>query len=358
MLLIILGIVLFILLVVWHEYGHFIAAKKSGVEVEEFGLGFPPRAKLLTKRRGTEYTLNWLPIGGFVKLKGETDDASEPGSFGATSLPKKALIIAAGVLMNWLAAIIIFTILALVGMPKLVDNQFSIKSDATVVRQEVFAGSVVDKSPASSIGLVAFDSIIKIDNTKITSGEQLHTVTTKLANHMVNVTYRHDGTSYTKQVKLRDDPKQGNFGVSPGETTLLRYTWSAPLVGVGTTAQFTWATLQGLGGTIGDLFHGNAKQASDNVTGPVGIVIILKNLAKQGFVFVLFLIGIISLSLAVMNTLPIPALDGGRLFLIVLFRIIRKPLTKDLEEKINGAGMMFLLALIALITILDIRRNF
>jgi len=353
-----LGLVLFVLLVVVHEFGHMIAAKKGGVEVEEFGIGFPPRAKVLTKRNGTEYTLNWLPIGGFVKLKGEHDAATEKGSFGAASFGRKTFIIAAGVLMNWLAAIVIFTVVALIGMPRLIDNQFQVNSDARIIRQEVFAGSVEENSPAESIGLLPGDRILTIGGKEVKSGQQLRDQTKNLAGQETIVSYSQNGTIQTKSVKLRDDPQKGNFGVSPGDQTLVRSTWSAPIVGVGTTVQFTAATLQGLGSAVANLFTGNASEAGQAVTGPVGIVVVLKDLARQGLVFVLFLIGVISVSLAVMNVLPIPALDGGRLFVMGLFRLLKKPLTKETEEKIHGTGMLALLVLAAVITVVDIRRFF
>jgi len=356
--LVILGIILFVLLVVVHEFGHMLAAKRSGVEVEEFGLGFPPRAKVLGKKNGTEYTLNWLPIGGFVKLKGEHDAATEKGSFGAASLPRKALIIAAGVLMNWLAAIVIFTVIAFIGMPQLIDHQFSVKSDAKIVRQEVFAGSVEKNSPASGIGLKEGDRITALNGVAITSGSQLHNTTTVLAGKPVSVTFLHNGVQQIKQTTLRNDPEHGNFGIAPGDQTLVRSTWSAPVVGVGTTAQFSLLTVKGLGSAIANVFKGHGAAASQAVTGPVGIVVVLKDLAKQGLVFVLFLIGVISVSLAVMNVLPIPALDGGRLFVLALFRILKKPLSKELEERIHGTGMIVLLMLAALITVVDIRRFF
>jgi regulator of sigma E protease len=356
--LIILGIILFILLVVVHEYGHLIAAKKGGVEVEEFGIGFPPRAKVLTKKNGTEYTLNWLPLGGFVKLKGEHDAATAKGSFGAASLPRKALIIAAGVLMNWVAAAVIFTVVALIGMPQLIDNQFKISSDATTTKQEVFAGYIEAGSPAEKSGLQQGDRILSLNNTELKSGQQLRSITKAEAGKSIAVTFSHSGHTQTKQVTLRNDPEKGNFGVAPGEQTLVRSTWSAPIVGVGTTAQFTWATLEGLGSAIGNLFAGRASEAGQAVTGPVGIVVVLKDLAKHGLVFVLFLIGVISVSLAVMNVLPIPALDGGRLFVLALFRLLKKPLSKELEEKIHGTGMLVLLALAAVITVVDIKRFF
>lgn len=356
--LIFLGLILFVLLVVVHELGHMIAAKRSGVEVEEFGIGFPPTAKVIGKKNGTTYTLNWLPLGGFVRLKGEHDSATEKGTFGAASLPKKALIIAAGVIMNWLAAAVIFTIVALIGMPQLINNQFKVQSDATVTRQEVFAGYVAKDSPAANIGLKENDRIVAINGTKITSGEQLRDVTKQLPNQTATIVFVQNGERIEKQVALRDDSKNGNFGVAPAEQTLVRSTWSAPIVGVGTTAQFTVETFKGLGKAVQNVVRGNGSEASESVTGPVGIVVVLKDLSKQGFVFVFFLIGVISVSLAVMNVLPIPALDGGRLFVLALFRVMKKPLSKELEEKIHGTGMIVLLFLAFVITIVDVRRFF
>lgn len=356
--LIVLGLILFVLLVVVHEFGHFITAKKSGVEVEEFGIGFPPRAKLLTKKNGTEYTLNWLPIGGFVKLKGEHDSATDKGSFGASSFKQKFMIIVAGVVMNLLAAVLIFTVLAFVGMPQIIDKQFTVKRDSKISRQEVFAGSVAKNSPAEKIGLQVGDRIVGVNEVKINSVNQMQQVTESLAGQPVNVTYKRDGTTSTKNTTLRDDKENGNFGVSLAEQTLVRSTWSAPIVGIGTTVQFTVETFKGIFVALGNLLTGQGQKASQSVTGPVGIVVILNDLANQGFIFVLFLIGVISVSLAVMNLLPIPALDGGRLFVMSLFKVIKKPLTKDLEEKIHGTGMIVLLALGLLITVVDIKRFF
>ena len=354
--LIFLGLVLFVLLVVVHEYGHFIAARRNGVEVEEVGLGFPPRAKLLTKKNGTEYTLNWLPLGGFVKLKGENDSDRSKNSFGATSLWNKTKIIAAGVVMNWLAAIVIFGIVALLGMPQLVENQFQIKSDAQITKQEVFVGAVEAGSPAQKSGLRVNDKIVSIANQKIKSSRQLITATKAHRGKNVAVAIERDGKTKLYQVALKNNPQGGNLGVSPGEQTLVRSTWSAPLVGVGTTAQLSYETTKGVLGAIGNLFTARFSEAGKSVTGPVGIVVVLNNLAKQCILFVLFLIGVRSLSFAVMNVLPIPALDGGRLFVMYLFRIMKKPLSKKTEDRIHGTGMFVLLLFALLITIIDIKR--
>lgn len=356
--LIFLGIVLFVLLVVVHEFGHMIAAKKGGVEVEEFGIGFPPRAKVLGKKAETTFTLNWLPLGGFVKLKGEHDSAIGKGTFGGASFGRKAFIIFAGVLMNWLAAAVIFTVIALIGMPQLIDNQFKISSDAKISKQEVLVGLVEADSPASKIGVKQGDTITSINGLKVNSADELRGATKQFAGQAVEVKFIHENQDQTKSVNLRNDPEKGNFGVAPTEKTLVRSTWSAPIVGVGTTAQFTAETFKGLFGALANLFTGNASKAGESVTGPVGIIVVLQDLSKQGLVFVLFLIGVISVSLAVMNVLPIPALDGGRLFVMALFRILKKPLSKDLEEKIHGTGMLVLLIFAALITIVDVKRFF
>src|SRR4051812_12803991 len=144
--LLIIGLLLFIGLVVVHEYGHFIVARRNGVEVEEFGIFFPPRLYKRKTRAGWIFSVNALPLGGFVKLKGEHDSDTEPGSFGAASLWVKSKIMAAGVFMNLITALALLTILALVGMPKLIPNQYTVKSDTKVIADPV----VVDKVEAGS----------------------------------------------------------------------------------------------------------------------------------------------------------------------------------------------------------------
>ena len=156
--LLIFGLVAFVGLVLIHEWGHFIAARRANVDVEEFGLGFPPKAKTITKKNGTEYTLNWLPLGGFVRLKGEHDYDKQKGSFGAAKLSDKVRIMVAGVGMNLITAFILFTVVALIGMPQLVDNQFTISSDSKVIQEVqnkdvVLVGEVVAGGPAEKAGL-------------------------------------------------------------------------------------------------------------------------------------------------------------------------------------------------------------
>lgn len=371
--LLILGLLLFVGLVVVHEFGHFIASRRNGIEVEEFGIGFPPRAKVLTRKNGTTYTLNWLPLGGFVKLKGEHDADTEPGSFGAASLKAKVKVMVAGVGMNLITAFVIFTILALVGVPKLIDNQFTVKSDTKITRQEVLIGYVEAGSPADKAGLAQRDQIKSIGlagqtPTAIISQDKLPAVTKQYAGQTVEVNIVHDNQNQTKTVSLRsadqvaasqktDSPK-GYLGISPTEYTLQRSTWSAPIVAGGLIVQLTKATVIGLGSALGNLVQGHASQASAQVSGPVGIFVLIKDGSILGYQFILLIIGVISLTLAIMNILPIPALDGGRLFTILFYRLIKRPLTEDREELINGIGFATLMALFVLITIVDVKRNF
>lgn len=373
-LLLIFGLLCFIALVVVHEFGHFIMARRGGIEVEEFGIGFPPRAKVLTKKNGTTYTLNWLPLGGFVKLKGENDADTEPGTFGAAPLGTKVKVMLAGVVMNLLAAFAILTFLALVGMPKLIDNQFTVPSDTKIVRQDVLVNYVESNSPAEKAGLKVEDKLLNISYNDrksivgIVSSDKLPALTKRFQGKSVDIAVKRDGQVKYLPVKLRSaaevaksaktDHPEGVLGISTQEFVVQRSTWSAPIVAVGFMKQATELTFKGLGAVVADLFRGDTAEASSQVSGPIGIIFILKIASTLGYQSILMIIAIISLTLAIMNVLPIPALDGGRLFVTLLFRAIRKPLKQRTEDLIHGTGFMVLMFIFVLITIVDVRRFF
>jgi regulator of sigma E protease len=202
----------------------------------------------------------------------------------------------------------------------------------------------------------------------ITSAENLPNITKKLAGQMVEVDYNRNGHPGAIMTKLlteqvvsasqkTNNPK-GYLGISPSDYTLQRSTWSAPIVAGGLIGQFTALTFQGLGHAIGGLLRGNTAQASAQVSGPVGIFVLLEDGSLLGYQFILIIIGVISLTLAIMNTLPIPALDGGKLFVTLLFRLLKKKLTERTENWVYGAGFAFLMLLIILITIVDVNRYF
>lgn len=369
---VIVGLVLLIFLVVIHELGHAIAAIRSGVVVEEFGIGFPPRAWKKKLKNKILFTLNWLPLGGYVKLQGEYDSASNKGDYGAATFWQKTKILFAGVFVNWLAAAVILSLLALVGMPKVLPDQFSVAGDTVITSQPVQITNLTKDHPAEKVGLKVGDKIIKFSGQDVTSAEGLIAVIKQNKNKTVDITYDRDGTENTVKVALGSDTTGGILGAGLGQREFIKSTWSAPIVGVATTVQFTGATFEGLGNLAVNLFNGvvmqfsNSQQAnddlaavSDSVAGPIGILGTIFPAASQaGPVQLMFLTAIISLSLAVMNVLPIPALDGGRWFTMLVFRLSKKNLTKEREEKIQMIGFYTLMGLTLLVTLVDVAKLF
>lgn len=369
------GLLILVFLVVIHELGHAIVALRNGVVVEEFGVGFPPKAWGKKLKNGVLFTINWLPLGGFVKLQGENDAASKKGDYGAASFLVKTKILFAGVLVNWLMAVALLTVLALTGLPKVLPDQFSLSGDTTVTTQPVRLASIVDGSPAQNAGFEQGDLIMLFDGKKVETSQGLINLTRQYHGRKVEIVYSRNSVEAEKSVKLADGNKV-NFGAGLSQQERIHATWSAPIVGVVTTAQFTQATLQGLGDLLANLGKGIVFQLSPDastrqqaksdldsvggsVAGPIGILgVIFPSAQQAGLTELVFLTAIISLTLAVMNILPIPALDGGRWFLMVLFRLRKKELTKEKEEKIVGISFMVLMALIVLVTISDVGKLF
>ena len=372
---IIIGIIVLVILVAVHELGHGIVARRNGVVLEEFGIGFPPRAWAKKLKNGVLFSLNWLPLGGFVRLQGEHDSANKKGDYGAATFWQKTRILLAGVLVNWIVAAALLSILALVGLPKIIPNQFSIPADTQQVSKPVMLSSLVDKYPAAEAGLENGDQVSAINGEAVSSVEDFVTTTENKKGQMISVSYVRDGQEKIASVQLRDTDS-ATFGSRLSQQQSIRATWSAPIVGIVTTGQFTWVTVQGLGQLLGNLVTGLVFQLSPNadtrkdasadlaaagasVAGPIGILgTIFPAASKAGPVEVLFLAAIISLTLAVMNTLPIPALDGGRWFVMVIYRLRKKELTKEREEMIQGTGFLVLISLIILVTIGDVTKLF
>jgi len=371
-----LGLIILVFLIVVHELGHAIVARHNGVIVEEFGVGFPPRAWSKKLKNGVLFSLNWLPLGGFVKLQGEHDAASSKGDYGAASFWQKTKILLAGVITNWAVAVILLTILAITGLPKILPDQFSIASDTATVQQSVEITALVPGYPAQKAGLREGDKIIRFAGQEVPTTQALIDLTKINKGKNVDVIYARSGTESVVTIPLRNDKTGSVFGVGLGQRELTKSTWSAPLVGVVTTGQFTWVTLQGLGNLVGNLASGlflqlspnattriganeNLKTVGESVAGPIGILgTVFPQAERAGPTQLVFLTAIISLTLAVMNALPIPALDGGRWFVTALFRVSKKQLTKEREEKIQTVGFLLLMGLVVLVTIADVTKLF
>lgn len=397
------------LLVVAHEFGHFIMARRNGVRVLEFGICMPPRAvawvhktvetkgkdgKAITKKKwvkipksewgkeqdGLIFSLNWLPIGGFCSMYGESAADKRKETFGAAGFWAKTKILFGGVIMNWLVAFIVLTILAWTGMPQFLPNQFYLSNDAQTINttHSVVVQDVLEGSPAEQAGFQKDDEIIAVNGQKVDNASNITIFGKDHAGQNVSYTVKRGEQEKILDVKLNDSDAEYALGVSMASfgQTFVRSTWSAPLVGAGLTVQLTGETFKGLGELVWNLVSGVARQfsfddtvreegrvdigaAGDAVSGPVGIVgVIFPAFANSGLTNLAFLTALISVSLACMNVLPIPALDGGRWLLIAIYKLRRKELTKETEEKIVSRAFMVLLALIVLVTALDILKFF
>ena len=383
---ILIGLIILTILVALHELGHAIAATKNGVKLEEFGLGFPPNAfKFKTKTdkilpKGTPIAINWIPLGGYVKLQGEYDSDNKKGDYGAASFWAKTKILFAGVVMNWLTAMVLFMALAWIGLPKLLPNQFYIAEDAKISGGEVIVTQIVEDLPAERAGIARGDQIVKINGEKIDNETEISQIAKTNAGKKVEVEIKRDGKTTTKNVEIRakNDDKKGYLGLgSAKETEKIHATWSAPILGVTTTLQISAETFRSLGELLANTFTGivqkfsssaevqqianqKLESAGESMAGPLSILGILFPMASEaGLPTLILLTALISLSLACMNVLPIPVLDGGRwLMLFVSRKIFRKTLSKEQEEKIISYGVFAMLGLTVVVFILDILRIF
>lgn len=392
---IIVGLLVLMALVTAHEFGHFILARRNGVRVLEFGICFPPRAIAWIRDPKTKkwqkipkkdwnkpqeslvFSLNWLPIGGFCQMDGESDADERKGTFGAATYWQKTKILFGGVAVNWLVAIIIFTILAWTGMPNFLNNQFTIAADTHTDYKYVEIVTVAENSPAADAGIQAGDKLVSVDNNAYYHGNEFTDYNNQHPDQDVTFKIQRGEEFFDATAHLNPAGSEYLLGVTLSSTQSLSYsTWSAPIVGVGLTAQLTGETFKGLGQLVYNLFSGTFSLLSfnettrqegqaalqtvgDSVSGPVGIIgTLFPAFTAAGPSNLAFLAALISVSLACMNVLPIPALDGGRWLLITIYRLRRKKLSKETEEKIVSRAFTVLLILIAVVTALDIARFF
>lgn len=353
---IIIFILILTVLVLIHEAGHFFVAKLLKIKVEEFGFGLPPKA--IGKKIGeTVYSINWLPIGGFVKLFGEDEAGGGKLKFkveklkGSTSRAffarpgwQKALVVFAGVLMNFILSILLVSIL------------FSAVGE-TVQTDNVQVMQVLKNSPAEKAGLKTGDVIEYLNGTKVTDTTQLIDETKKHAGEELSLRVFSDGKEKIITITPRKDYPKGEGPMGVAITQKLetkKYSWlEAPVIGTKVTFERSIAMLKGFGSIVGQLF--STGRAPEGVAGPVGIAQ-LTGIFCQSVPTCLDFTAILSLNLAIINLLPIPALDGGRLFFILFSLVTRKKVHPTFESYAHAIGMAILLALIALITFHDIVR--
>ena len=323
-------------------------------------------------------SVNWLPLGGFVKLQGEHDCSRQKRRLWRRDILAKTKSCWPVWLINWIVAAVLLTFLPGRASENITKPIYRFRRDTTISRQPVEIVSVTKDSPAASADLKIGDQILRFAGEPVNSSQALGDQTKAKKGEKVEIIYSRGGVESTVQVTLRDKNAngQGYLGVGSSQREEIQASWSAPIVGVVTTGQFTIVTLQGLGDMVVNLAkgvflqfspdqstraqaHQDLQTVSNSVAGPIGILGTIFPAAEQaGLTQLIFLTAIISLTLAVMNVLPIPALDGGRWFTMVIFRLLKKPLTKEREEKIQGTGFMILMLLIIVITVADVTKLF
>ena len=325
---IIAAIIFFFLLVIGHEFGHFASAKLLGVDVEEFSMGMGPQI-FHKEKNGTEYSLRAFPIGGFCRLEGEDGESDSPTSFTNQPLVNKIPILAAGSLMN-----------VIIGLVMLVFVYTSIGATSNILA-EVSPGG-----PAETAGIMAGDEIIAVNGTEMTGWTAI--VTEIDASHeSVAIRVNRDGEILDFDVPTMYNEEVGRYVI--GITSKLIH---SPAFALKSALAAVGEMFMSIIGLFGMLFKGQVK--STDVVGVVGIISIAGESARHGIINVINLMGLISINLAIVNMLPIPALDGGRILLAIIAKISGGRFTKKAEAIINAIGLVLLLALMVFIVIKDV----
>lgn len=360
---IVIFVLVLVALIVVHEFGHFLAAKWSGMRVDEFGLGYPPKA--WGKKVGeTEYTLNWLPFGGFVKIFGEDPLPGEeyaPRSFGSKPKIQQALVLVAGIAMNLAFAYILITATLAMGTTRALTEEEAVRAPDAVLA----VSSVLSGSPAEEAGLAPGDFILTAtSDVRTFTGADARTFTTFVAEDaFVGETLtlevrKPDGSERALSVRpetgvIASDPGRPALGVGVTAVgTIATPFWQAPIDGAILTWELTKQTAIALVGFFGSIFTLSADLSQ--VAGPVGIAGAVGDASDNGLASLMTITALISINLALINLLPIPALDGGRLLFVGIEAIIRRPIPPSFANAVNGIGFMLLVGLMLVITVSDI----
>lgn len=362
---ILIFIIILLVLVVVHEFGHYIAAKKNGIRVDEFGFGYPPRAMKLFRKWDTDFTLNWIPFGGFVKIYGE--DPNDENTHGPEShkamvnkpLRVQALVLVAGVAFNLILAWILLSVGFMTGLPSTVTND---EMGKYVAEPELTITQVVKDSPASEGGLKPGDVIVEaVGNSRsLTDFSQeglISFVSTSSEGEELSFTLLRKGETLEQKVTPREGIVEGKqaIGVSSDLIGTLKLPIHKALVeGTKQTWHMTKGTALSLITLVRDAFLGKADVNS--LSGPVGIVGIVGDAADFGFVYLMSFTALISINLAIINLIPFPALDGGRLLFLLVEKVKGSRISPKVSNTLNTIGFFILIALMLVVTYHDIAK--
>lgn len=359
MLTILIFLLILSVLVLIHEAGHYFAARWAGMTVEEFGIGFPPKLFGRKDKRGTLWSVNAIPLGGFVRIKGEGGTEQErfsPGAFATKSIFKRFIVLVGGVVMNILAAWVLFSVGFGMGLPSILEG--STIPDSMVSGRAIHIVDVVEESPAGTAGLRTGDEVVAIDGATFATGEDARAA---LAPHADGSPLVFTLIRGSEEVSLEVVPayieelKKDGVGIALVETGVVQYPWyKAPIVGAQATLEMTVSVVGGFWGLITGVF--TSEDVVSQLSGPVGIASLTGQVVSLGAIHVIQFAAMLSVNLAVLNILPFPALDGGRIFFLLVEVVRRKPLTARIEQTIHGIGFALLLILVLFVTYQDVVR--
>ncbi len=356
-----------VVLVVVHEFGHFIAAKLSGMRVDEFGIGYPPRAATLGTIGDTTYSLNWVPFGGFVKIYGEDDSArTTPRSFASKNRFLQAIVLIAGVTMNVLLAYVLITAGLIVGTPRALDPE----EVAGATQVQLIVANVLSDSPAASAGLISGDVIVSAvsshdawnpsvsPSTEAPTPESFTGFIGSRGGETLKLSIRRGEADLSLTATpvrgiVETDPGRYALGIEVATIGVIPVAFSEAFTeGALITAEIVRLTAVGLWQFFSSVFTLTANLGQ--VSGPVGIAGAVGTASAEGLGTLLSLVAIISINLAIINLIPVPALDGGRLLFVLIESVIRRPINPRVAQTLNSLGFVFLILLMLVVTAHDI----
>lgn len=368
---IIIFIIILGVIVLVHELGHFLAARHYGLKPKEFGIGFKPRAfgvykstsgKWKTVKGGAEvkdaadtiYSLNWLPLGGFVDLAEDEVRPNDPNHFSSRGPWPRSVILLAGVTMNFLLAIVLLSFGFMAGAPQAIVD---LPASAKVENRQIQIAEVYEGSPAEQAGLAVGDSILSINNVLFGSSGDLSSYVAGRENQVLDYQIERAGEKMEFEIKTEVRPESGKngAGISIVEIGTVSYpVYLAFWEGLKSTLYMIGAILSAFGGMIKSLLTGQGLGAE--IAGPVGIAVLTGQVAQLGFNYIIQFAAILSINLGIINALPFPALDGGRVLFILLELIKGRPVKREVEGAIHYLGFALLMLLVLVVTFQDINR--
>ena len=356
-----------------HELGHFWTARKFGIKCDEFGFGFPPRIcgwrKVNGKRKffwgnkdidkieseDTVYSMNWIPLGGFVKIKGEDgENVGEPDSFGAKKIWQRAVVLSAGVFMNIVLAALCLMIVFMIGAPQVVDTA---DPNAIIKDPKLMVMSFVAESPAQEAGVALGDVIKTINGQEVVTIDEVQSFVYENEGETISLLVERLGEEKTFEIEITKiaETDLPGMGVGIANTGIVRYPWY----------QSIWYGIRGtyvMAGQIIVAFATVIKNAvvgapiGVELAGPIGIAVMTGQVARMGFVYILQFTALLSINLAIINFLPLPALDGGRVLFLIIEKIRGKAVNQKVEQIIHATGFFLLILLMIIVTGKDLFR--